>query len=260
MLVLLPPSETKVSGGISAPLRLDGLSFESLLLEREQALAALSHLLTQGDPAAASALKLGARQLSELEVNRDISKSRTLPAIQRYTGVLFDALDFQSLSAAARSWIQRTVVIHNALFGLLGAGDLIPNYRFGANVKLTELGPLNRHWSGAISHALELSEVKLVIDLRSSAYVKLGPVPIGKLTVVVRPVQQLEDGSLKLLNHFNKAAKGRLVRQLAQRQAAAENPADFLELLNELGYRFVRRDHGEIDLIETQHSTNGSSS
>jgi hypothetical protein len=44
----------------------------------------------------------------------------TMPAIDRYTGVLYDALDAGTPLADARSFASSSVVVHSALFGLVG--------------------------------------------------------------------------------------------------------------------------------------------
>ena len=75
------------------------------------------------------ALKLEPRQAAEVERNRRLRDAPTMPAIDRYTGVLFDALDASTLSTEARAFAATTVVVHSALFGLVGALDPIPAYR-----------------------------------------------------------------------------------------------------------------------------------
>ncbi|WP_344730878.1 peroxide stress protein YaaA, partial [Microbacterium oryzae] len=124
MLILLPPSETKYPGGDGAPVRLAELRLPELVGEREavsDALVALS-----ADPErAARVLKLGARQLGEIERNAALLGAPTMPAVDRYTGVLFDALDAATLSAGAREWLSRHALIHTAPFGPVGAGDAI---------------------------------------------------------------------------------------------------------------------------------------
>ena len=52
----------------------------------------------------------------------------------------------------------------------------------------------------------------MIVDMRSGAYQQLGPVP-GAITVRVESVQ--EDGSRKVVSHFNKHYKGELARVLA---------------------------------------------
>ena len=93
MIVLLPPSETKRDGGVAgSSLDLASLGFPALAAPRRAALAALRKLSTNVSTASA-ALKIGPAQRFEVERNRVVRSSPVLPAIDRYTGVLYEALD-----------------------------------------------------------------------------------------------------------------------------------------------------------------------
>lgn len=214
MRILLPPSETKRAGGDGPPVELASLTPAVLAPQREAMVAALVSL--SADPALARrVLKLSARQEGEIEVNRMLREAPTMPALDRYTGVLFDALDARSLDAAARRWLGRNVWIHSAPFGPVGALDPIPSYRLGAGTALPGFAPLRRHWADAVTTAIAGDRPSFVLDLRSEAYVALGPVPASRASVYIRVVTEDGDGA-RALNHFNKKAKGGLVRALAQ--------------------------------------------
>lgn len=221
MLVLLPPSETKRSGG-SGALDADVLRDAGVLDEaRQRVRGALVELSRDGE-AAAKALKLGVKNRGEIDHNLRLGSSGVMPAIERYTGVLYDALDVGSLNSDARAWLDAHVLVQSALFGLLGAGDPIPAYRLSAGSRLPELGaPLKRVWGEA--HArLDWADAGLVLDLRSKDYAALAPVPTGYFLHVV---QRGADGEVRALNHFNKAAKGDLVRRLARSGAELDGAA-----------------------------------
>jgi len=228
MLVLLPPSETKRVGGAGV---LDPGALhapDALGAARERVRAALVEL-SRDDEAAAKSLKLGVKNRGELEHNLRLGSSGVMPAIERYTGVLYDALDVGSLGAAARTWLDEHVLVQSALFGLLWAGDEIPAYRLSAGSRLPELGaPLKRVWGEA--HAqVSWSEDTLLLDLRSKDYGALAPLPNGYFLNVV---QRGANGEVRALNHFNKAAKGDLVRRLAR--SGAETGAAEIDGVGEL--------------------------
>ena len=61
--------------------------------------------IEQADGAARAALGLSEGQTDELERNRALRSAPTRPAIEQYTGVLYDALDAGTLDAAARRWL-----------------------------------------------------------------------------------------------------------------------------------------------------------
>src|SRR6187455_2479350 len=132
MRLLLPPSETKRDGGDGGPVDLELLALPELNDARRELMDALA----ADHDVAMRALKLGPRQSAEVERNRRLHDAPSMPAIDRYTGVLFDALDARTLSAEARSYAADTVMVHSALFGLIGALDPIPAYRLSHDSRI----------------------------------------------------------------------------------------------------------------------------
>lgn len=214
MKVLLPPSETKLPGGEGPALAVPELALPSLVDQRQAVLNALVELSADED-AARRVLKLSARQLGDIAHNRELRTAATMPAVDRYTGVVFDALDAATLSAPSRRWLGGHVWIHSAPLGPIGALDRIPTYRLAAGTSLPGLPALRRHWAQATTAAIEDEAPSFVLDLRSEAYVALGPIPSSVPSAYVRVVTDDGSGS-RALNHFNKKSKGLLVRALAE--------------------------------------------
>jgi cytoplasmic iron level regulating protein YaaA (DUF328/UPF0246 family) len=227
MLILLPPSETKRPGGSSRALDLDALAMSELEPQRRAVVEALVQLSTDAE-AAARVLKLGARQLADVEANRRLLTSPTRPAIERYTGVLYDALSVSTLDPASRRWLGGHVMIHSAPFGPVGALDAIPTYRLGAGISLPGMPTLRRLWADAVTRSLARAAPPFVLDLRSEAHVALGPVPAEVPSAYVRVVSEGKDGAVRALNHFNKHAKGELVRRLAQERPRVRSARSLL--------------------------------
>src|SRR5690606_1527417 len=100
-------------------------------------------------------LKLGPKSLSEAEHNRLLFAAPTRPALDRYTGVVYDALAADTLPASAREFARRHLVIHSAAVGLLGAEDPIPAYRLSHASGLPGLR-LAAHWREVIEAQLAL--------------------------------------------------------------------------------------------------------
>ncbi|RFA14490.1 peroxide stress protein YaaA [Subtercola boreus] len=215
MLILLPPSETKRDGGTDDRLDLSSLSFPKLKTRRAELVRAVRTLARDAD-ASAAALKLSPG-LAAVEVarNRRLTLSPTRPALDRYTGVVFDGLDAPSLPAAARSFAFAHVGVHSALFGPLLAGDRIPAYRLSHDSRVPGLAAtsLKKHWVLAASDALA-RHPGLLLDFRSEGYVALGPVDARPNSYLLRVFTMGPDGSRRALNHFNKKAKGELTRAL----------------------------------------------
>lgn len=208
MWLILPPSETKRDGGAEgSALDLHELSFPSLNPVRRKVLSATGRL-ARNRKTASAALGLGPTQLFEVERNRALRRSPVLPALERYTGVLFDAIDVPTLSPVGRQFARDHLVIHSALFGLLRADDQIPAYRLSHDSRLPEL-PLGKTWRGVLGR--ELGRLGgLILDLRSEAYVAMGAAPEGSW--FLRLVSEDDRGVRRALNHFNKKGKGEFTR------------------------------------------------
>ena len=248
MLILLPPSETKRPGGRRRAVELGALALPSLQPQREAVVASLV-ALSEDETEAARVLKLGATQRGEVEVNAALRSAPTMAAIDRYTGVLYDALDAASLTPSARAWVGRSVLIHSAPFGPVGALDPIPAYRLGAGVSLPGLPPLTRVWADAVTAALAEASESFVLDLRSEAYVALGPVPASLPSAYVRVVADGADGAVRALNHFNKHAKGALVRRLALERPRIGSRRSLVRWMDAVGLRVRDGAGGELELF-----------
>ncbi|HVK24064.1 MAG TPA: peroxide stress protein YaaA [Actinokineospora sp.] len=210
MLVLLPPSETKAEGGIGAPLDLSALSFPELTAIRERLVTSLSELAADV-PASLAALGLSERQTDEVARNAQLTVSPTRPALERYTGVLYDALDAKSFTKPQRTRANRRLAVASALFGVVRTGDPIPAYRLSGDTVLPGLGGLRTQWKPELEKTLSTVD-DLVVDLRSGAYANLAAVPHA---ITVRVVTDDAGGRRKTVSHFNKAHKGRLAAALA---------------------------------------------
>lgn len=247
MLILLPPSETKRDGGAElSQLRLDALSFPALTEHRRATLAAVE-TLSQDPDAAAKALGIGPSLTFELERNRTLTTSSLLPAMDRYTGVLYDALETSTLTPEARRFLGEHMVVGSALFGLIRGRDEIPAYRLSAGSKLPGLR-LKAHWRQAVAAELA-SHPGLVLDLRSESYSALGPVVASGAGAYLRVVTAGDDGARRALNHFNKKGKGLFVRALATSGVVLNTVDDLLDWASDAGIGLTRGAEGEIDLL-----------
>ena len=229
MLVLLPPSEAKASGGRGAALDLARLSHPSLTPVRARLVDALQ-AAARDDPAALQA----ALDCPAGEVDKDaaLTTSPTLPALQRYTGVVYEALSYATLSPAGRRRANASLRVASALFGLLSPRDPIPGYRLSAGTSLPGVGSLAAVWRPALEP--ELARHRLLVDLRSGPYAALARVPGA---VQVRVLRE-RDGARTVVSHDNKHTKGLLARALCEHgarsvddvAAAGEGVADLVEV------------------------------
>ena len=211
MLILLPPSETKLVGGSGEPLNLEPLPHPELAAARNQVVSALQALM--GDSAlAAKILKVSKPEL--LAGNTELLTSPAAPALERYTGVLYDALSYQTLSADERTVAGSRVFVQSALFGLVSGATAIPWYRLSATSSLPKLN-LAKIWSVAHEPLWRRLQGPF-LDFRSKAYAALAPIPPQLESY---QLEVLDADSGRALNHFNKKAKGAFTRALLSQTA-----------------------------------------
>ena len=195
MLFLLPPSETKRLGGGSLTIDQVALTFGGLNKAREAVIEAA-----------------GAQELLS---------APTMRALDRYTGTLYGALhgrglkgtptENNSLTTDEVARAKSTVLIQSAMFGLIPATDLIPEYKINATKRLNGVN-LKHLWAEAHEAIWPRLAGGIIIDLRSNTYADLAPIPEALTSYKVTVYVEREDGSREQLNHFNKKAKGQLVR------------------------------------------------
>lgn len=218
----MPPSQSKRPGGTGPSIDKLAIIWAALEPTRQQIYSALKKV-SSSDKTAAKALKLGKKNIGERLFNLELETSPTMHAIERYTGTLFEALDFQSLSEEAKQRAGERVLIQSPLFGLTPALEHIPNYRLSADSVLPKLS-LKKLWPAA-HEAVWPRLVHSILDMRSKDYVQLAPIPDS---IESYYVDVLDSKSGKALNHFNKKAKGILAR------AALEGKLEDISQLGEV--------------------------
>jgi cytoplasmic iron level regulating protein YaaA (DUF328/UPF0246 family) len=250
VLILLPPSEGKSAPRRGRSLRLDELSSPSLTDARKLLLTALVDLCgASHDPEvplqnqillerAAEVLGVGTTQLDLVAANARLLDAPATRADRVYTGVLYDALDFATLSTPAKRRATTRVGIISSLFGMVRPSDVIPAYRLSGDVTLPGAGPVAALWREHLGRAVEEALGSgLLVDLRSSTYAAFWR-PSPELADRVATVRVLHEqgGKRKVVSHFNKATKGRIVRALLEHGGNPRTPVQLADLLVELGW------------------------
>ncbi|MEN9707144.1 MAG: hypothetical protein RIS31_710 [Actinomycetota bacterium] len=231
MLFLLPPSESK------AKQAYPGVAENSLSVS-QVALA----FGTLGEARAKAA---------KLVDNQKIFQASTMPAVDRYTGTLYGALhgrglkgtpnEFAHLSDAAMARAKEIVLIQSALFGLIPATALIPNYKFSATPKLKSIW-LEPHQ--AVFRRLN----GIIIDMRSKQYGSLAPIPEDLESYYLDVVLEAADGTRSSMNHFNKKSKGELVHAVLNAKQLPKTIADLRKIAKKAGFGLEQQGN-ELTLI-----------
>ena len=193
MLILLPPSEKKKSATGSEKFDLSSLVFASELSDTRMA-ALASH-----------------------------DSSRTSPAIEIYDGVLYQGLNWKTLSAAEQKRANSKVLIVSAIFGLVKPMELIFDYKETIDNKL---------WRDSIAKVAAKYSDELIIDCRSSTY--KGVWPINPANTVEVRIFQIAEGKRKVITHMSKKYRGELTRHLLQQASDPKTPAELHHIAAQL--------------------------
>ena len=247
-LVLLPPSEGKATGG-TGPAWAPGASSGPELDDRRRVVMdALARAMRGSQAARAKLLGVKGEALAAATAaDVAVAGAPTMAAIDRYTGVLYGALDHRSRSAGLRRRIDRQVRIFSGLWGVVAPPDPVPDYKLKMGASLPRLGRLATWWRPAVTAALaDDVRGRIVWDLLPHEHraawapdLDGGPDSPAAVITVHFADRVLRGGGRELVRvaHWNKLLKGALVAHVLAGQltdveelAAFEHPQ---------GYRFA---------------------
>lgn len=244
-LILLPPSESKASGGEAPSLNLSDLSFPEFEKQRELMTKTLIQMSKKPRVAQKTLGVKGAALDKARADNASLNLAPTMPAIERYTGVMYDFINYQSLDEQAQSCFAANAIIFSGLYGTVRPFDLIPNYKLkmGARIRLKKT--CAAIWKPLITSALaSVAKDRVVWDLLPNEHsVAWDPDEVSYAArFTVKFLEDPGDGKLRTLNHWSKAMKGALIRYLVSnpdKMGSTENAFDSLkEFQHPQGYEF----------------------
>ena len=254
-LILLPPSEGKAAGGGGPPWESVDQSFPALADPRREVVSALVKAMGGSPEAQFKLLGVKAAKAEKATAaNLDVATAPTMPAIDRYTGVLYDALDYSSLPAKARRRVDRQVVVFSGLWGVIRPTDPIPDYKLKMGAPLPGLGRPARFWkpliSDALASAIAASGADTVWDLLPNEHSAAWDPSVAGRRIRVRFLDDvLKNGerTLVTVSHWNKLLKGALVRHVVEH--GLDDPGGLVDFDHPEGYRY------EPSLTETTGTT-----
>jgi len=235
VIVLLPPSESKSAPPRRGrPVDLAVLSFPSLTATRSTVLDAVA--ATSARPDALARLGVGASLAAEVERNTRLRALPALPASGVYTGVLYDALGWPTLSAGAKRRAASRLIVISALWGALRPADRVPPYRLSMDADLPGLGPLARLWRDVLDPELDAAAGPdgVVVDCRSATYAQAWS-PSAALAARTVAVRVLRDGlqGRTVVSHLAKHTRGEVTRHLLEGGTDPRSPAALARRLGE---------------------------
>lgn len=220
MKILLAPSETKILGG-KGHFDVANLFFQALHSKQQSVVEHYNNTLRQAPNETLSTM-LGIKKLDELALYRhDITTLPVMKAIQRYSGVAFDYLDYTSLEPLSQKYINEHLILFSNLFGILKPDDLIPHYKLKQAQSIGEI-KTDRYYQEAITEILDsyLKNEEL-LDIRAGYYDKF-----YKPKIPCTTLKFIQNG--KVVSHWAKAYRGKVLRLLALHQISTLE--DFMRL------------------------------
>jgi len=227
--ILLAPAETKKEGGVLPPLNLNNFTLQKDVIDEYEKFISSSSIEELSS-------WFGLKNLTICEkYKRSILNLPTMKAIQRYTGVAFEAIQYENLTQKEQEYIDKNVVIFSNLFGSINANTLIPDYKFKQGALLPSLNT-EKFYKKNLKDILDEDLKDEVLDLRAGYYDKFYKPSASTITY-----KFLKGG--KVVSHWAKHYRGELVRQIA-----VNNITNFADLMN---FKFEG-----LNLIEIQEKKN----
>jgi cytoplasmic iron level regulating protein YaaA (DUF328/UPF0246 family) len=229
MYILFSPSEGKKEGGTFSALREENLLFPSLYEKRLPLLRAYDESMLHGNLAERQKLT-GIKKEEEIRrYQKSLFSAPTMAALERYDGVAYDYLDLASLAASEKTYLYERCIIFSNLFGPIKAGDTIPSYKFKQGETIGAIATEKIYKKEFSSELDTLFKDELILDLRAGFYEKFYTLERPFVTM-----KFLKEG--KVVSHWAKAYRGKVLRTLAQIQP--KNEEELLAIAYE-GLRFV---------------------
>ncbi|MDD3855109.1 YaaA family protein [Sulfurimonas sp.] len=203
--ILFSPSENKKNGGRETKKELFGSNDA-----REGILSEYNNILKKRDKESIKNL-FGFKKFSDcLPYINDVFDSPLMRAIERYDGVAYDYLGFNSLDEKTKEYLKANTIIFSNLYGPILGGDTIANYKVKQGNNIGEFVP-DKFYRDRFSYQLDLylgdSDI---LDLRAGYYDKF-----YELKKPYTTLKFLKDK--KTVSHWAKAYRGLVLRAVAQK-------------------------------------------
>ena len=153
---------------------------------------------------------------------KKLPTDKPTPAMGVYAGVLYQALDWSSLSPAAKKRGETALAIISAKYGVVRPTQRIESYKEKID---------NKAMREPVAAVLDPIKTGLIVDCRSSTYKTVWHSPV-EITVEVR-VSTVVDGVRTVVTHMSKKTRGEIARWLLQSRSVPKTPEDLYAIVSE---------------------------
>lgn len=218
LTILFSPSEGKHQGGNESKKELFGSD-----KARDDILRVYNEIVLKKDEKELEKL-FGIKNPKDYEPYlKGIDNTQLMCAIQRYSGVAYEYLRFDSLDKNAQEYLKKNLIIFSNLYGPILGSDTIANYKVHQGASIGNIVP-EKYYKERFSYQLELYlGDKEILDLRAGYYDKF-----YKTDKPYTTLKFLKDG--KVLSHWAKAYRGIALREIAKHNVTSLEEFNKLEI------------------------------
>lgn len=234
--ILFSPSEGKNVGGNAAAKEIFGATSA-----RDEILKKYNEIVNSGDEEQIKSL-FGIKKFDDCKAYiENIFDAPLMSAIERYDGVAYDYLDFNSLESQAQNYLKENTIIFSNLYGPILGGDPIPNYKVKQGNKIGDIEP-DKFYKERFSYQLDLYLAKSeILDLRAGYYDKF-----YKTTQPYTTLKFLKNG--KSVSHWAKAYRGIVLREVAKAGISSLDEFNSLEI-DSLQVKEIKKTKNKTEIV-----------
>lgn len=225
MKILFSPSETKNKTNSNEKLDETSFVFKHLFKYRLEVFDKYKHFIKNANNEKLAKI-FGTKKQGIIDYYKNpytlAIHTQNCKAIQRYNGVAFQYIDYESLHKHQQNFIERNVLIFSNLFGVVLAGDNgLPDYKLKQGEKIDGFN-IEKFYNEKFSDALdEYLKDEFILDLRAGFYEKF-----YKIKKQYTTMKFSKDG--KIVSHYSKAYRGLILKQISKENI--QNIDDLLDV------------------------------
>lgn len=147
-----------------------------------------------------------------IELNKNIEKSEKLPAISRYSGVMYNAINYTKMNTQWKQYFEDNFKILSGMYGIVSPLDMIGNYKLPIETKW-----LCNFWWTQITQTLNFWQYDYIVDLLPISYAKMIDWKHINSQIIRVNFLHIKDGELKKITHWVKKVKGEYIKDLCEK-------------------------------------------
>ena len=169
----------------------------------------------------------GNRYEEAMNLNRSIWEWPYMEAIERYSGSMYSAIDYEHMTSKAKSFFRENFIVLSGMYGMVKPSDMIGNYKLPIEARW-----LYNFWGSSITETLQNMRPRYIVDLLPLSYKKLihwntidtQIVRVDFLSIS-NPSWEETKQKYKKMTHWVKKVKWKWIKEICEKEI--KNYSDF---------------------------------